>query len=174
MKTMSTENQTNRVSKKFYAEIISRIDGTFGSVLNCPDLIPVAVKAIDRYIADGTIPQSENILVTTAFLMIKSEIDKAAVRSRRARESANRRRKPNPEMVQPEQISSDDKSEFVIETTGSKPIKDAKVTTKIKNEITKYKVGRTKTGKKFGIKIIHKRKVNKNHRHNTPWRKAYQ
>lgn len=114
---MSTENQTNRVSKKFYAEIISRIDGTFGSVLNCPDLIPVAVKAIDRYIADGTIPQRENILVTTAFLMIKSEIDKAAVRSRRARESANRRRKPNPEShgAIPQEIKSKNINENINE-----------------------------------------------------------
>ncbi len=93
MKIATTiENQVNRVSKKVYADLVSRVNNTLKATLRQPDIIPEAIQAIDEYIADGTIPTPKDGLILIVFYMIKSEIDRAAERSRRARERAAVRR----------------------------------------------------------------------------------
>ncbi len=93
MKTaIAIENQVNRVSKKVYADIVSRVNNTLKATLRLPDIIPEAIQAIDEYIADGTIPTPKDGLILIVFYMIKPEIDRAAERSRRARERAAIRR----------------------------------------------------------------------------------
>ncbi len=67
MKTATTiENQVNRVSKKVYADLVSRVNNTLKATLRKPDIIPEAIRAIDEYIADGTIPTPKDgiILIT--------------------------------------------------------------------------------------------------------------
>ncbi len=93
MKIATTiENQVNRVSKKVYADLVSRVNNTLKATLRQPDIIPEAIQAIDEYIADGTIPTPKDGLILIVFYMIKPEIDRAAERSRRARERAALRR----------------------------------------------------------------------------------
>ncbi len=93
MKTATAiENQVNRVSKKVYADLVSRVNNTLKATLRQPDIIPEAIRAIDEYIADGTIPTPKDGIILIVFYMIKPEIDRAAERSRRARERAAIRR----------------------------------------------------------------------------------
>ncbi len=93
MKTATAiENQVNRVSKKVYADIVSRVNNTLKATLRKPDIIPEAIQAIDEYIANGTIPTPKDGVILIVFYMIKPEIDRAAERSRRARERAAIRR----------------------------------------------------------------------------------
>lgn len=86
------ENPVNRVSKKFYNGIIDRINAVFNELPQGEDLKSKTVEMINHYINEGVVSPSDNKLVSVAFLMLKSEIDKAAVRSRRAREAATRRK----------------------------------------------------------------------------------
>jgi len=103
MKTATAiENQVNRVSKKVYADLVSRVNDTIGSILDRLAFVPEIVKAIDEYIADGTLPVKEDAIVKLVFYMIKAEIDRAAARSRRARERAALRR----ERLQAEKLAA--------------------------------------------------------------------
>lgn len=86
------ENQVNRVSKKFYAQIIERVNIAFSGLANRDDLIDDATSVINRYIDDGIIAKIDDEMVMIAFMMVKPEIDKAAERSRRARAAAAHRK----------------------------------------------------------------------------------
>lgn len=144
---MRTKNeiQVNRVSKKFYAEIVNRVNMTFGAMSGCANLSTQVVEIIDRYISDGVFDGHDNEMVMVAFLMLKPEIDKAATRSRRARELAARRKSQQTIYTEPIQPKCDKSS----------PTKSGATT------ITKQ---RQKPLKKFGVKIVHRKRISKRRR----------
>ena len=83
----------NGVSKKFYADLDNRVKGVM-MVIDGGNTPYIAVKmAIDNYIFKGVEPERDAlILVRIIFLLLKPEIDKAMMRSRKARERAVARR----------------------------------------------------------------------------------
>ena len=83
----------NGVSKKFYADLDNRVKGVM-MVIDGGNTPYIAVKmAIDNYIFKGVEPERDAlILVKIIFLLLKPEIDKAMMRSRKARERAVARR----------------------------------------------------------------------------------
>lgn len=83
----------NGVSKKFYADLDNRVKGVM-MVINGGNTPYIAVKmAIDNYIFKGVDPERDAlILVKIIFLLLKPEIDRAMMRSRKARERAVARR----------------------------------------------------------------------------------
>ena len=83
----------NGVSKKFYADLDNRVKGVM-MVIDGGKTPYIAVKmAIDNYIFKGVEPERDAlILVRIIFLLLKPEIDKAMMRSRKARERAVARR----------------------------------------------------------------------------------
>lgn len=84
---------SDRVSKKFYADIDSRVRGAI-SQIGCGYDVYLCVRiVIDRYISAGIEPElSELITVRMIFALLKPEIDKAMMRSRLAKERAAARR----------------------------------------------------------------------------------
>lgn len=82
------------ISKKVYADLTERIVNLFSVQLNNPSLALLAIAVLDDYIRDGKIPGADiPVNVVVAFSMIRPEVDRAAERSRRARERAAMRRK---------------------------------------------------------------------------------
>lgn len=133
------EIQVNRVSKKFYAEIVNRVNMTLGVMSGCANLSTQVVEIIDRYISDGVVGSHSNEMVMVAFLMLKPEIDKAAARSRRAREVAARRKSHSD--IMPDQPKYEKGSSAKSRATNNKQ--------------------RQKPLRKFGVKIVHRKRVSK-------------
>ncbi len=87
------ENQLNSVSKKFRADIRSRISETCGTISLSTETAALCNAAVDRYIAGGEIPAPEEspIEVLIVFNILRAEIDRAAARSAAARRRASQR-----------------------------------------------------------------------------------
>lgn len=89
------------VSKKVYADIRTRI---ISALAVSPGSTEVALEMVDQYLAGHT-PQSQDSAATIAFAMIRSELDRALERSRRARaRAAARKAAKAAEAVQPIEI----------------------------------------------------------------------
>ncbi len=98
--------QTLPVSRKFYSDIISRVNTALS---HSPECAEDTKKIIDAYLA-GKKPKSTDGMAMVAFNMIKDEIDRAVSRSRRARERAAARRLLKEDRKE-EPISSENPSE---------------------------------------------------------------
>lgn len=82
------------ISKKAYAELTTRIVDVFNRQLNAPEFAEIALGVVNEYINTGKAPACDTPTeVIIAFSMLRPEIDKAAERSRRARERSALRRK---------------------------------------------------------------------------------
>ena len=77
------------VSKKFYADIMGRIESALSFA---PGSAAEAVRLVDTYLLGGE-AASDDPCAMLAFNMIRPELDKAVIRSRRARERAQMRKK---------------------------------------------------------------------------------
>ena len=77
------------VSKKFYVDIISRIESALSFA---PGSAAEAVRLVDTYLLGGEAASADPCAML-AFNMIRPELDKAMLRSRRARERAQLRKK---------------------------------------------------------------------------------
>lgn len=75
------------ISKKAYADFISRLQHTFNDILNSPNLYNEAVSVFEAYLNGKTVENCD-ITISIAFNMIRSEIDKAISRSASARRRA--------------------------------------------------------------------------------------
>lgn len=82
------------VSKKVYADISSRISSALS---HAPASASEAMRLVDSHL-QGATPVSDDAMAMLAFNMIKSELDRAIIRSTRARERAKTRRKARPKM----------------------------------------------------------------------------
>lgn len=82
------------VSKKVYADISSRISSALS---HAPASANEAMRLVDSHL-QGATPVSDDAMAMLAFNMIKSELDRAIIRSTRARERAKTRRKARPKM----------------------------------------------------------------------------
>ncbi len=85
------------VSKKVYSDISERINTTLSF---SPYSAAEAMHVVDAYLA-GEDAVSEDAIAMLAFNMIKAELDRAMVRSTRARERAEKRRKKQPATDKP-------------------------------------------------------------------------
>lgn len=87
------ENQLNSVSKKFRADIRSRISATCGAISLPDETAALCNAAVDRYIVGGEIPAPEEspVEVLIVFNILRAEIDRAAARSAAARRRASQR-----------------------------------------------------------------------------------
>lgn len=93
----TTNMNTLPVSKKVYTDIRTRIGEALAGY---PSSVDEALRMIDQYLT-GTMPQSHNNIATIAFAMIRAELDRAIVRSRRARARAAARKKSKAHVAQP-------------------------------------------------------------------------
>lgn len=76
------------VSKNFYSCVTGRVSESLG-LIGRPDAVDATMDCIDRYMADGTVPSTEaDTAVLLTFSLLRAEIDKAILRSRRARQRA--------------------------------------------------------------------------------------
>ncbi|WP_303030715.1 hypothetical protein [uncultured Duncaniella sp.] len=82
------------VSKKVYADISSRISSALS---HAPASASEAMRLVDSHL-QGATTVSDDTMAMLAFNMIKSELDRAIIRSTRARERAKTRRKARPKM----------------------------------------------------------------------------
>lgn len=82
------------VSKKVYADISSRISSALS---HAPASASEAMRLVDSHL-QGATPVSDDAMAMLAFNMIRSELDRAIIRSTRARERAKTRRKARPKM----------------------------------------------------------------------------
>lgn len=82
------------VSKKVYADISSRISSALS---HTPASASEAMRLVDSHL-QGATPVSDDAMAMLAFNMIKSELDRAIIRSTRARERAKTRSKALPKM----------------------------------------------------------------------------
>lgn len=82
------------VSKKVYADISSRISSALS---HAPASASEAMRLVDSHL-QGATTVSDDTMAMLAFNMIKSELDRAIIRSTRARERAKTRRKACPKM----------------------------------------------------------------------------
>lgn len=82
------------VSKKVYADISSRISSALS---HAPASANEAMRLVDSHL-QGATTVSDDAMAMLAFNMIKSELDRAIIRSTRARERAKTRRKALPKM----------------------------------------------------------------------------
>ncbi len=80
--------ETFPVSCKFYAEITARINSSLSSL---PDSALEALRLVNCHL-HGEATVSNDAMAMLAYNMIRPEIDRAMERSRRARESAARRK----------------------------------------------------------------------------------
>lgn len=76
------------VSKKFYADILTRVSVALSF---SPSSVEEAMRIINAYLS-GRLVGTDNQSAMIAFNMIKPEIDRAMLRSQRARERARSRR----------------------------------------------------------------------------------
>lgn len=166
MKT-SSQNQLNHVSKKFYRSIIDRVTDVFSTIeipssptvtISAAELAAETIEMIDRYISDGTVMKSSGEMALLAFLMVKPEIDKAADRSRRARQSAARRAQLKQTSIAIA-TSTAATAETIPDSTetqspsSTKPVSPKPVSPKpSKNQ---------KPMKKFGVHIVHRHPAHK-------------
>lgn len=73
------------VSKKFYTYVSDRVRESL-ELIGREDAVAVTMACIDRYMADGTQPSADtDPAVRLAFALLCAEIDKAVLRSSRAR-----------------------------------------------------------------------------------------
>ena len=73
------------VSKNFYSCVTGRVCESLG-LIGRPDAVDATMDCIDRYMADSTIPSTDtDTAVLLTFSLLRAEIDKAILRSRRAR-----------------------------------------------------------------------------------------
>lgn len=79
------------VSKKFYADILERIDSALGHMCESKT---EAVRVVDVYLREGVVESGDGVAMIV-FNMIRVELDRAMERSRRARERARARRESN-------------------------------------------------------------------------------
>ncbi len=82
------------VSKKVYADISSRISSALS---HAPASASEAMRLVDSHL-QGATTVSDDTMAMLAFNMIKSELDRAIIRSTRARERAKTRRTARPKM----------------------------------------------------------------------------
>lgn len=76
------------VSKKFYTYVSDRVRESL-SLIGREDAVAVAMACVDRYMADGTQPPADtDPAVRLTFALLRAEIDKAVLRSSRARSRA--------------------------------------------------------------------------------------
>lgn len=76
------------VSKNFYASVTGRVRESLG-LIGRTDAVEETIVCIDRYMADGTVPQTgTDAAILLTFNLLRTEIDKALQRSRRARQRA--------------------------------------------------------------------------------------
>lgn len=83
-----TEKSVCPVSRNFYSDISSRVDESL-RLSGHAEAVGETMAVIDRYMVCGVIPDKDvanHVLLT--FNLLRSEIDKALARSRRARERA--------------------------------------------------------------------------------------
>lgn len=178
MKT-SSENQLNHVSKKFYRNIIDRVTDVFSTIeipssstgtISAADLAAETIKMIDRYISDGTIAKPSGEMALLAFLMLKPEIDKAADRSRRARQSAARRAQLKQTSATTTIIPTKTSEKTILPTNTNLPPQESDSTSKptIKERPSSYKTCSSpkttqhkKPMKKFGVPIVHRHPTHK-------------
>lgn len=73
------------VSKKFYAYLSVRVRESL-VLIGREDAVAEAMACIDRYMADGSLPQADSCpAILLSFSILRPEIDKAVMRSSRAR-----------------------------------------------------------------------------------------
>lgn len=92
------------VSKKFYSDICIRLAEAAAVVGGGETGADEMRAAVDRYIADGTVPGAdEDVSVRLVFTILRPEIDKALERSRKAKTRAALRKKAKAgsEIVEP-------------------------------------------------------------------------
>ncbi len=106
------------ISKKAYADFISRFKHTFIDMLNNPNLYNEAVNVFEAYLKGETVEHCD-IIVSLAFNMIRPEIDKAISRSASARQRAAIRKsrpenenKTAPDAPSPEKARHDDTTDI--------------------------------------------------------------
>lgn len=75
------------VSRKFYTYVSDRVRESL-SLIGREDVVAVAMACVDRYMADGTQPADTDPAVRLTFALLRAEIDKAVLRSSRARSRA--------------------------------------------------------------------------------------
>ena len=76
------------VSKNFYTCVTGRVSESL-ELIGRRDAVDATMDCIDRYMADGTVPSTEaDTAVLLTFSLLRAEIDKAILRSRRARQRA--------------------------------------------------------------------------------------
>lgn len=76
------------VSKNFYTCVTGRVSESLG-LIGRRDAVSETMDCIDRYMADGTVPTADtDTAVLLTFSLLRAEIDKAILRSRRARQRA--------------------------------------------------------------------------------------
>lgn len=76
------------VSKNFYASVTDRVSESLG-LIGRTDAVEETIACIDRYMADGTVPTAgTDAAILLTFNLLRTEIDKALQRSRRARQRA--------------------------------------------------------------------------------------
>lgn len=127
----SRKTSTLGVSRKFYTEICDRINNAVKAVGGNDEDVEMAITVIRSYLIDGIEPDSRNDMkIKLIFSLLKSEIDKAAERSRKARLRAAAKRceqtKPNGRMTD-EDVKK--LSSMVIDDiTGEKPYMNIKIT----------------------------------------------
>ncbi len=91
------KRETLPVSRKFYADITSRINSSLAGAKKSAD---EALRLVGCHMR-GEKAVSADCMAMLAFNMIRPEIDRAMERSRRARESAARRKKPEEPAARP-------------------------------------------------------------------------
>lgn len=105
------------ISKKAYADFISRFQHTFNDILNHPNLYNEAVSVFEAYLRGETVEHCD-IIVSLAFNMIRPEIDKAISRSASARQRAAIRKSraanetPAPDVPSPQKARQDDTTDI--------------------------------------------------------------
>ncbi|MDE6465097.1 MAG: hypothetical protein K2L44_00135 [Duncaniella sp.] len=90
------------VSRKVYADISERINT---SLSHAPQSAAEAMRIVEAYL-DGTTAESSDPMALLAFNMIKVELDRAMLRSARARQRAQERKNApaGPKKLTPEEI----------------------------------------------------------------------
>lgn len=97
------------VSKKFYADIRSRI---LAALSFSPTAAEAALLMVDVFLSGGT-PEEYDPAATLAFRMIKVELERAMFRSQRARERAKARKEKTVSTIAVTPVESSEKTGVV-------------------------------------------------------------
>ena len=117
------------VSKKFYADIRSRI---LAALSFSPTAAEAALLMVDVFLSGGT-PEEYDPAATLAFRMIKVELERAMLRSQRARERAKARKEktvatiavtPGESSVQASEVRLSRRERRALERSKRKRLKD--------------------------------------------------